>query len=56
MNLHVVQFQYGFDLHRPMYSQFVQTFQDIVRWEFLTSIIELRSILYRIPEYCHHEE
>ena len=32
MNLHVVQFQYSFELHRLTYSQFVQTFQDIVGW------------------------
>ena len=30
MNLHVVQFQYVFELRGLTYSQFVQTFQDIM--------------------------
>ena len=30
MDLHVVQFQYGFELHELTYPQFVQTFQDII--------------------------
>ena len=30
MNLHVVQIQYGFELRGLTYSQFVQTFQDII--------------------------
>ena len=33
MNLHIVQFQYGFDLVRLSYCQFVQTFQDVIRWD-----------------------
>ena len=32
MNLHVVQFQYGFELRGLTYSQFEQTFQDIIGW------------------------
>ena len=32
MNFHVVQFWYGLELHRLTYSQFVQTFQGIIRW------------------------
>ena len=32
MNLHVVQFQYGFELCGLTYSQFEQTFQDIIGW------------------------
>ena len=32
MNFHVVQFQYGFELIRLTYPQFVQTFQNIIRW------------------------
>ena len=34
MNLQIVQFQYGFEFIRLMYSRFVQTFQDIIRWNF----------------------
>ena len=34
MNFHVVQFSYGFELIRLTYSQFVQTFQDIIGWYF----------------------
>ena len=34
MNLHVVQFQYGFELRRLAYPQLVQTFQNIIGWNF----------------------
>ena len=34
MNLRVVQFQYGFELIRLTYPQFVQTFRDIIGWNF----------------------
>ena len=32
MNLHVVQLQYSFKLSELTYSQFVQTLQEIIRW------------------------
>ena len=56
MYFHAVQFQYGFELIRLTYSQFVQTFQDIIGVESLTLIIELRPIFCRIPEHYRHEE
>ena len=34
MNLHVVQFQHGFELRRLKYPEFVQTFQNINGWNF----------------------
>ena len=34
MNLHIVQFQYGLELLRLSNSQFVQSFQDVIRWDF----------------------
>ena len=34
MNFHVVQFQYGFELTRLTYPQFLQTFQDYIGWNF----------------------
>ena len=33
-NLHIVQFQYGLELLRLSYSWFVQSFQDVIRWDF----------------------
>ena len=33
LNFHVIQFQYGFELIRLTYSQFVQTFQDVIMWD-----------------------
>ena len=34
MNLHIVQFQYGLEFLRLSYSEFVQTFQDAIKWDF----------------------
>ena len=34
MNLLVIQFQYGLEFLRLSYSQFVQSFQDVIRWDF----------------------
>ena len=34
MNLQVIQFQYGLEFLRLSYSKFVQSFQDIIRWDF----------------------
>ena len=34
MNLQVVQFQHGPEFLKPSYSQFVQPFQDVIRWDF----------------------
>ena len=34
MNLQVIQFQYGLEFLRLSYSQFVQSFQDVIRWDF----------------------
>ena len=34
MNVHVVQFQYGLELRRLTYSQFVRIFQDVIGWYF----------------------
>ena len=34
MNLHIVQFQYGLEFLRLSYSWCVQSFQDIIRWDF----------------------
>ena len=31
MNFHVVQVQYSSELREPTYSQFAQTFQDVIR-------------------------
>ena len=52
MNLHVVQFQYSFELRGLTYSQFVQTFPDIIRWDlrhtqknFVPSCIEFLNII-----------
>ena len=33
MNFNVIQFYYGFKLIRLAYSLFVQTFQDVIRWD-----------------------
>ena len=33
MNCKVIQFPYGFEFSRLSYSQFVQTFQDVIWWE-----------------------
>ena len=33
MNLHIVQFQYGLEFLRLSYSEFVQSFQDVIRWD-----------------------
>ena len=51
MNFHVVQFEYGCELIRLTYSQFVQTFQNIIRWNLLSLMINFRPISYRIPEH-----
>ena len=48
MNLHVVQFQYGFELRGLTYSQFVD-FPRHHQMESLTKTIKLRPILYGIP-------
>ena len=52
MNLHVVQFQNGFELLGLTYSQFVQTFQDFIGWDlghrqhnFVPSCFELLNII-----------
>ena len=34
MDLQVVQFQYGLELLRLSYSLFVQSLQDIIKWDF----------------------
>ena len=56
MNLHIVQFQYFFELIRLTYPQFVQTFPRCHRMESLTSTIEFNPISYRTPENYRHEE
>ena len=56
MNLHVVQFQYGFELSGLTYSQICTDFPRYYRRESLTQTIKLRPILYRFPGCCHHEE
>ena len=33
INLHIVQFQYGLEFLRLSYSEFVQAFQDVIRWD-----------------------
>ena len=33
MNLQVIQFQYGLEFLRLSYSEFVQSFQDVIRWD-----------------------
>ena len=57
MNLHVVQFQYGSELRKLMYPQFVQTFQDIVGrnfWQrqkdFVPSCIEILDVIVKKSE------
>ena len=52
MNLHLVQFQYGFEWRGLTYPQLVQTFQDIIGWNlwhrcqnFISSCIELLHII-----------
>ena len=56
MNLHLVQFQYSFELRGLTDPQFVQTFQDVIGRNLLTLIAELHPILYRIPEHYHRKE
>ena len=34
MDFKVIQFQFGLELNRLSYSSFVQSFQDVIRWEF----------------------
>ena len=34
MNLQVIQFQYGLEFLRLSYSSFVQSFQEIIMWDF----------------------
>ena len=34
MNLQVIHFQYGLEFLRLSYSEFVQTFQDAIKWDF----------------------
>ena len=53
---HIVQFQYGLEFLRLSYSYFVQSFQDVIRWDFSSLIMEFRPISNRIPEYHHFEE
>ena len=51
MNLQVVQFQHGLQLFRLSYSQFVQTFENFIKWEllhrkmFVPSCIEFLNIV-----------
>ena len=33
MNLHIVQFQYGLEFLRLSYLKYVQSFQDVIRWD-----------------------
>ena len=56
MNLHVIQSWYGFELIRLTYSQFVQTFQDIILVGSWSQIIEFRPISYRSLEHLRYEE
>ena len=37
MNLQVIQFQYNLEFFRPSYSQFLQSFQDVIRWNLCHS-------------------
>ena len=34
MSLQVVQLQYGLEFFRLSYSQFVQSIQDVIMWDF----------------------
>ena len=34
MNLQVIQFQHGLEFIRLSYSEFVQSFQDVIKWDF----------------------
>ena len=52
MKFHVIQFQYGFELIRLTCSQFVHTFQDVIKWHpghrqwnFIPSRIEFLNII-----------
>ena len=56
MNLHIVQFQYGLEFLRLSYSYFCTNFPRCHQVGFVSSTIEFRSILNRMPEYCHFEE
>ena len=53
VNLHVVQFQYGFEL--IIVTSICTDFPRYHRMEFVTSTKKPSPILYRISEYCRHE-
>ena len=55
MNLHVVQFQYGFELRGYVLS-ICTDFPRYHRMESLTLKVEHHPILYRNPDYYHHED